>query len=246
MADTTYRPLGTVATPADWQLPGSLELLLKQVYAEFDGTGAAAAFLPAVVLKDDKGDTMGVYPCGSQVAAGGSADVTWFPGVKPTAATPTLSVPQIVFQAEWVVGAGGTNVLPPSGAITLTEPANYYPAVFAIHDDGTYNYPECLEVGFYWWDALWVAYSDLARTTISPIATSLTVDIDAGQFMEATDGTVPAVFPTYSNGWGYASGVFNIQNGQDMFVDGNNSGGSDIYVSLTLRMAKLDANTGVA
>lgn len=81
MADRQFDPLGTVPSPADWTLPPSLQVLLKNIYASFDGTGAAAAFLPCVEIISDSGHTVGTYPTSTQVAAGASADTTWFPHV---------------------------------------------------------------------------------------------------------------------------------------------------------------------
>ena len=79
MADSQFNPLGSVTAPADWQLPPSLNLLLKNVYASYDGTGAGGSFQPCLQIISDSGHTVGSYPCPTSVAAGGSADVTWFP-----------------------------------------------------------------------------------------------------------------------------------------------------------------------
>lgn len=82
MADSQFNPLGSVTAPADWTLPASLNLLLKNVYASFDGTGAGGSFVPCLQIVSDSGHTVGTYPCATTVAAGASADVTWFPRVK--------------------------------------------------------------------------------------------------------------------------------------------------------------------
>ena len=81
MTDRQFNPLGSATAPAEWVLPASLQILLKNVYASFDGSGAAGSFVPALTIKSDSGHTVGTYPCATTVAAGGSADVTWFPGV---------------------------------------------------------------------------------------------------------------------------------------------------------------------
>lgn len=91
MADTQYKPLGTESTPADWVVPGALDLLLKSIYAEYDGTSAGSSYVPTVELLDDAGRTVGAWPYSSSVAAGASADVTWFPGVVAAAATATVT-----------------------------------------------------------------------------------------------------------------------------------------------------------
>lgn len=81
MADRQFNPLGQENAPAGWTLPANLQLLLKQVYASFDGTGAAGPFIPCLELISDSGHTVGDYPASVTVAAGASADTTWFPRV---------------------------------------------------------------------------------------------------------------------------------------------------------------------
>lgn len=60
----------------------------KAVFAHYDGTGAAGAFLPALKVISDGGETVGIYPTQIPIAAGGSAEVSWFPfvgGIVPAA-----------------------------------------------------------------------------------------------------------------------------------------------------------------
>jgi hypothetical protein len=61
--------------------------VLKGVSASFDGTAAASSYVPAVQVIDPSGFTVGTYVLGQTLAAGASADVAWFPGVTPSAAT---------------------------------------------------------------------------------------------------------------------------------------------------------------
>ena len=100
MADSQFNPLGSVTAPADWTLPASLNLLLKNVYASYDGTSAAGSFQPALQIISDSGHTVGTYPCSTTVAAGGSADVTWFPGLGAAAGKGVV--------AAWVSKLGQT------------------------------------------------------------------------------------------------------------------------------------------
>ena len=80
MPDVPIINRATVTAPKDYTLPQSQEILLKAVRAEFDGTSAASAFLPALQLVSNNGDVMwtAVLPS-TTVAAGGSASVNWFP-----------------------------------------------------------------------------------------------------------------------------------------------------------------------
>lgn len=89
MADRQFNPLGTVNAPADWTLPPRLQILLKQVRASFDGTAAAGSFQPLLRIITDSGHIEGEYPCGTTIAAGASADCTWFPGVVATSTSST-------------------------------------------------------------------------------------------------------------------------------------------------------------
>lgn len=77
---------GTAGAPAQFLVPGNGQVRPKTVYATFDGTGAAVAFLPILEVFSDGGQLIGRYKAESTVAAGASADVSWFPGVKPAAA----------------------------------------------------------------------------------------------------------------------------------------------------------------
>ena len=73
--------VGTAATPASWRVPGNGQVTPRTVYALFDGSGAASPFQPALKVISDGGEVIGIYPCAQSVAAGGSANVTWFPGL---------------------------------------------------------------------------------------------------------------------------------------------------------------------
>ena len=74
-----YRPLGTVAAPAAWVLPDSVVLELEATRAIFDGSGATVSFLPTFDVISDAGDVVYSAPVAAAIAAGGSADVSWFP-----------------------------------------------------------------------------------------------------------------------------------------------------------------------
>lgn len=72
---------GTAAAPASFTIPGNGQIRPKAIFATYDGTGAAASFLPVLKVISDGGKTVGIYPTGITMAAGGSADISWFPGV---------------------------------------------------------------------------------------------------------------------------------------------------------------------
>lgn len=79
---------GPVGVPLDYVVPQSGELLPLTVRATIDGSGAAVSFYATVQVLAPSGRIMGSY-ISSAIAAGGSADVTWFPHVGGGSAAPT-------------------------------------------------------------------------------------------------------------------------------------------------------------
>jgi hypothetical protein len=92
MADVQIFRGASGAVPVEYEIPASAEFILKAVTAEFDGSGAASAYLPCVTIVSDSGHVIAraVDPSVS-VAAGASAEVSWFPGVKHSGASSSTS-----------------------------------------------------------------------------------------------------------------------------------------------------------
>src|SRR5579859_5140760 len=84
MPDTQIHPTGTVSTPADYVIPTGAELILKGAYAHFDGTSAAGSFVPLLRIISNAGSVSLEAVADTTIAAGASADVTWFPRVAGT------------------------------------------------------------------------------------------------------------------------------------------------------------------
>jgi len=96
-ADVQILGTGSKAAPLDYVLPSGSELVLKAVRADFNGAGAASAFLPALEIISDAGHSVGVYPTDVAVAAGGSASVSFAPFLRNAAAAATsTSLPSAV------------------------------------------------------------------------------------------------------------------------------------------------------
>ena len=70
--------LATANAPEDYTIPDSLEIVPLAVRASFDGTGASGAFYPTLEFVAPGGVVIAECPCFTTIAAGGSADVTWF------------------------------------------------------------------------------------------------------------------------------------------------------------------------
>lgn len=83
---------GTASTPATFTIPGNGQIRPKAIFASYDGTGAAGAFAPALKIVSDGGETVGIYKLDSTIAAGASADVSWFPWLSAVSSSnPILS-----------------------------------------------------------------------------------------------------------------------------------------------------------
>lgn len=98
MADRQFAPLGTENAPAGWTLPTGLEIAPKIVYASFDGSGAAGTFLPCLRLISDSGHVAAECVATTQVAAGASADASWFRGVSAGGGSQPVSSSIVVAQ----------------------------------------------------------------------------------------------------------------------------------------------------
>jgi hypothetical protein len=82
---------GSAPAPAQFTIPGNGQMQPKTIFASYDGTGAGSPFIPALKITSDGGKLVGVYAATTTVAAGGSADVSWFPWRRITAGTPAPS-----------------------------------------------------------------------------------------------------------------------------------------------------------
>lgn len=84
---------GVASAPATFTVPGNGQIRPKAVFAHFDGTGAAGSFQPALKVTSDAGKLVGIYPTSNTLAAGASADVSWFPEVGGFTPTPGTGIP---------------------------------------------------------------------------------------------------------------------------------------------------------
>lgn len=69
------------AAPAVYEVPGSTEVEPLAAFASFDGSGAAASYLPSIAFYSASGLLISRSFPSSAVAAGASADVSYFPGL---------------------------------------------------------------------------------------------------------------------------------------------------------------------
>lgn len=78
-------PSDLITRPGPWTVPYTLDLGAtdvlspESIFATYDGSGASGAFVPAVAYYAPDGSLIGRYVLPSALAAGASADITWFP-----------------------------------------------------------------------------------------------------------------------------------------------------------------------
>ena len=106
MADAVIRAQQVQTTPAGYTVPDAQQILVRSVRAVIDGTGAAGAFTPVLQLKDPTGAIVWQAPGDATIAAGASADVSWFPRV---AAAAKASAPGAISWAYLACNGAATN-----------------------------------------------------------------------------------------------------------------------------------------
>jgi hypothetical protein len=138
MADASIVSTANVAAPEGYTLQGTNELLLKAVRATIDGSGTATAYLPALQLLDPNGNVMWTA-VGSTVAAGASADVSWFPDVGGGGST-NITVLHLLDLVDF-------NPVTGKVAVTSTNPDN--PTTIVSSSSVTYDGLTQVKIDFY-------------------------------------------------------------------------------------------------
>lgn len=112
MADVAIRATSTSAAPKDYLVPGAQEILPKQVHGSMDGSGAGSSWYPCLQFVDPGGNVMGSAISQVVVAAGASADVTWFPHLTQGASVGSLPIAETLFLPTWQSQVSSANALP--------------------------------------------------------------------------------------------------------------------------------------
>ena len=97
MADVAINAAQVQPTPGGYRIVGGQEIVVRSVRVSYDGTGAGAPFVPVLqlVAPGPTSTIVSEFPLGTQVAAGASADISWFPGVTPQPTAPTPAVTEV-------------------------------------------------------------------------------------------------------------------------------------------------------
>lgn len=113
MADIAIIAAATANVPRDYTIPGAQEILPKSVSAQMDGTSAATTWFPCLQVLDPGGHVMFSAVAQSPIAAGASADVSWFRGLSqlpsPSAVLPGTAVDRHV-TAQSIPNITSTNI----------------------------------------------------------------------------------------------------------------------------------------
>lgn len=81
MTDIAIIAPAVKSVPQDYTIPGAQEILPKSVSAAMDGTSAGTSWFPCLQVLDPAGHVMFSAIASAPIAAGASADVSWFRGL---------------------------------------------------------------------------------------------------------------------------------------------------------------------
>lgn len=232
MPDISIVNPAVTAAPKDYKLRGGQELLLIAATANVDGSGAAAAFLPALQMIDPAGNVMWTSVARSiPVAAGGSANVSWFPGggVDEAGAAGGGNTGTI----SRITGNDGTiTVVTPTGpstdlalATTAVSAGSYgdsgHVATFTVDADGRLTAASSVSIsggGSVVASDGWVpdanTYTFATATSFTVGSTDLTAVYSKGTRIKLTQTTVK-YFVVTSSSFGAGTTTVNISAGTD-------------------------------
>jgi hypothetical protein len=88
---------GPVDTPYAYTVSGTGTVTPRACQAVYDGSGAGGDFIPACIFKSQSGHVISRAILQSTIAAGASAEVSWFPGVSPAVTSSAGSVLPVAF-----------------------------------------------------------------------------------------------------------------------------------------------------
>jgi hypothetical protein len=125
VADTQIRGLGTGSAPLSYTVPGAQEIILKSLFASFNGAAASGSFLPCVRIVAPGGGVVAEYVTDNPIAAGGSAEVSFAPFLRTQRSSP----PGTLLETIAVTAGGNTNIVSnvlvqiiPNAVVTFTVP----------------------------------------------------------------------------------------------------------------------------
>jgi len=140
MADAVIRAQQVQTAPAGYTVPQAQEIVVKSVRALVDGSGAGSAFLAVLQLVAPDKSVVWEAQTDTTIAAGASANVSWFPGVSPAVASSGAGV--AFASGNYDSGANppfgvaaGTNDSQPFYQLTNTDPTVFTWSTTTNNDD---------------------------------------------------------------------------------------------------------------
>lgn len=252
MADAAYVDSSVQAAPKAYTLAESQELLVKAFRAAVDGSGSTASFLPTLQLIAPSGAVMWESAPTTPVAAGGSADVSWFPGgdLETTGSASGSGGLTVLYdsgylganQASIDTGAGGIA----SGHFSLLIVA-YLRSTAAVSSDNV--------LAVFNNDASAVYNASRIQSgggAVAGLAQSLATSALIGNCPAASDtakvfGALRGIMPAYDGTTNFKSGVFESGSATDVAGNQNNTATGISYESATaISQIKLVPGTGGA
>lgn len=141
MADVALVAGASEATPLDYVVPGAQEIIPKAATASYDGSGAAGSFVPTLIIRAPNGAILAACPVADPLAAGASADVSWFPRGGVAKTTPPVTTGPLYFAG---MNSTGGVIVSAGDYITIQQipfnPDEVYPN-YASNDGSTFDTP---------------------------------------------------------------------------------------------------------
>lgn len=226
MADVALTAGGIETTPLEYTIPGAQEIIPKACTAAYDGSGAGGPFVPTLLIRAPNGAVLAACPVGSTVAAGASADASWFP--RSSLTTNGAGGGGELDYAE-ITASVTVNGLVGSQTTIITGNPVAYDGVTRVRIE-VYTPILDLEGSNFLIVALWEDATDLARMgqlDLDPLPTDLGLPTTMVRYLIPSAGT-----HTYTvKGW------VNIAHG--VFGAGTGSGGSNTaYMPAYMRISE--------
>lgn len=227
--------LGSDQVPLAYTVPVPGTLTPLTASAVFNGSGAGA-FLPAVSFYDSDGNLI-TRATAPEVAAGGSAEVSWFPGGE-------LGGTGTAFASSWAT-LFDNSITVPAGA-TYTQ-YDFTPAAFYTNDSTTFTVDSTngLKLNSDGWYQLGVTLSWSVSSAATGYAEMLwnipNIGHRTSYCVFADDGGVVGLATTY-HAWGFPMKAATVGSHGKLFL--RQFGSSDADCALSFGIALLSSSSG--
>jgi hypothetical protein len=215
VSDTQILASGSAGAPEAYTVPPSQEIIVKAVSCTLDGTGASGVFYPMLSIIPPGGVGAIECPMLTSVAAGESAEVSWFPGGLGSSSLPLyqdytpvvtftgvpLTDPVITYCAAWVqlevnsLVAGGAIISLGSDIGTGPGPYQFDPIPHPFVVQGFDLYP---------------VYTGFGSCALGAVGHELPAYVDGLGRVYAFDGTTwDLTTSTFPGAWASGDVIFN-------------------------------------